>query len=256
MLSFETTNTEAYGLLLRIEVAVRELTRREMTAAYGAKWPKQIPGELWKKVREGQSDEEARKQYGYLALGPLYYLTFGELLLFLKRAQARPAAIKLGEGFLTSLDSLLTPRNAVSHGRPVSAAGLESVRATYQQLEVALSQEGLASLLRQPDTGVYPSDAPRHLLAWLRACQDTIALLGPEPPNPAPFLEASRQYWWALPGSCPFDCQPIESAAVLMEQYALLPVGLGSKADRQRFVETHRVSQVLETAVAAMEKPL
>lgn len=101
---------------------------------------------------------------------------------------------------------------------------------------------------------MYPSDAPTQLLAWLRACQQAVAALGAEVPSVAPFLEASKQYWWALPDSCPFDCGPIDNAAALMEQYARLPAGLGSKADRQRFVETHEVSQALGKAIAGMEK--
>lgn len=254
MVPFEASNSEAYLLLLRIEVALRELIKQEMERVHGTRWTKQIPGELRKKVREAQSDEEGRKQFGYLALGPLYYLTFGELLELLKRAQAKPAASRLGQGFLNTLDTLITPRNAVSHGRPVSEAGLEAVRAVYHQLELALShQGGLDSLLERPDTGIYPTDAPPRLLGWLRSCKATVVSLEAEVPNPAPFLEASRQYWWGLSDSCPFDCHPIENAATLMEHYALLPVGLGSKADRQQFVEKNEVAKAIENAIVVLE---
>jgi hypothetical protein len=66
-------------LLLRIEVALREAIRLALYDEFGSQWHKRLSGDLLKKIRDSQRDE-SKPQFNYVRLGPLYYLTFGELL--------------------------------------------------------------------------------------------------------------------------------------------------------------------------------
>src|SRR5207249_11389800 len=55
MIPFENDNLKAYALLLRIEIAIRELLRISLEAEFGVQWRKRLPGELLKKIKESQS---------------------------------------------------------------------------------------------------------------------------------------------------------------------------------------------------------
>src|SRR5262245_21661184 len=81
---FEEANLLAYKLLLRMEIALRESLRKSLSDQFGPKWRSQLPGELLKKIRQAQKEEQ-RPQFDYLFLGPLYYLTLGELILILQQ---------------------------------------------------------------------------------------------------------------------------------------------------------------------------
>ena len=52
MIPFESDNLKAYSLLLRIEIALRELLRISMESEFGVQWRKRLPGELLKKIKE------------------------------------------------------------------------------------------------------------------------------------------------------------------------------------------------------------
>lgn len=256
MIPFEAENVEAYRLLLRMEIALRELVREAMEAKFGKGWRKQLPGRFLIKIRESQREEESRRQFDYLTLGPLYYLTFGELLEVLRETPAEAAAHKVGgPGFLRSLDSLTSPRNAVSHGRAVSTAGFATVRAVYQQLEAALTHDGLLALLANPDTGIYPGEARLALRSWLRDCLKITESLGnPCPPSDL-FTKATEQYWWGRNDLASFDCSLVSQVARLLREYDSLPTGLGSKSDRARFAQERRLHEAITVAITALEVP-
>src|SRR5262245_43875491 len=113
MIPFENDNLKAYALLLRIEIVLRECLRIAMESEFGAHWRKRLPGELLKKVKESQS-EENRPQFNFVRLGPLYYLTFAELLPLLQQKSGRSVAEKFGgECFLKQFENIFIPRNAV-----------------------------------------------------------------------------------------------------------------------------------------------
>ena len=120
---FENTNIDALRFLLRIEVATREVLSRIMSAEHGQTWRKRIPGELLGKIRAAERDEASRRQFAFARLGPLYYLTLGELLPVLRQNHSAAALMSLGGlAFVNELEALLPARNAACHGRPVSAA--------------------------------------------------------------------------------------------------------------------------------------
>lgn len=147
MIPFEHDNLKAYTLLLRIEIALRELLRIAFESEFDVQWRKRLPGDLLKKIKESQS-EENRPQFGYAKLGPLYYLTFGELLMLLQQKPASGVASKLGgDCILKQLENVFIPRNAVCHSRPVSVVGLKTIETLYAQMEAALTKEGLSHLI-------------------------------------------------------------------------------------------------------------
>jgi len=86
---WEEENLRAYKLLLRIEVVLRECLRISLQSEFGVQWQKKIPGEVLKKVKEAQS-EENQPQFNFRRLGPLYYLSLGELLPILQQKPGRP----------------------------------------------------------------------------------------------------------------------------------------------------------------------
>ena len=64
---------------------MREMIRIAFEAEFGGRWRQRIPGALLAKIRKDESDEEKRKQFDFRRLGPLYYLTFGELTSLLRQ---------------------------------------------------------------------------------------------------------------------------------------------------------------------------
>jgi hypothetical protein len=135
LLAFEADNVEAYKYLLRIEVILRESLRANLESELGPNWQKRLPGDLLKKVRQAQTDEY-KPHFRFVRLGPLYYLTLGELLVLLQQKIGSSTATKFGgETFVKQLENLLAPRNAISHSRPVSPAGLKAIIAVSAQVE-------------------------------------------------------------------------------------------------------------------------
>ena len=89
MIPFENDNLRAYTLLLRIEIVLRECLKASLEAEFGVNWRNRLPGELLKKIKESQA-EENRPQFDFVRLGPLYYLTFGEILTLLQQKSGSP----------------------------------------------------------------------------------------------------------------------------------------------------------------------
>jgi len=141
MIPFESDNLRAYTLLIRIEIALRECVRQSLETEYGLQWQKKLHGELLKKIRMSQVAEN-RPQFDLVRLGPLYYLTFGELLTQLQQKPSRLVTDKLGgDSFLKQLENVFIPRNALCHSRPVSSVGLKTIETLYAQIEAALTKD-------------------------------------------------------------------------------------------------------------------
>ena len=148
MVPFEADNVRAYRLLLRIEIALRELIRQAYQSEFGDQWRRRLPGDLLRKIRAAESTEVMKRQFGFRRLGPLYYLTFGELLTLLEQQTCRRILVPLGgTSFVAQVENLSGPRNAISHARAVSSAAMAATEALYAQLEAAYSPNGLAAML-------------------------------------------------------------------------------------------------------------
>jgi hypothetical protein len=135
VISFEEANLKACQLLLRIEVALRESLRMSLTKQFGPKWRTRLPGDLLTKIREAQK-EEKKPQFGYVCLGPLYYLTLGELVPILRQQAGKSTAASFGgNSFIEQVENILGPRNAICHAQEIPLAGLKAIEALYQQME-------------------------------------------------------------------------------------------------------------------------
>ncbi len=256
-LSFEIDNVAAYRLLLRIEVALREVVRASMQAQFGSAWRKRIPGDLLKVIREQERDEEARRQFDFAHLGPLYYLTFGQLTQLIRQGPGKDAVARLGgESFVAQVENILSPRNAIGHSRGVSAVGLQCIRAVYHQIETALGQDGFRSLLSNPDVGLRAEEALGPLLEWLEECQTTMMELNWPCPSSNVLEVARDQYWWAVADLAPFDCGKLERALALTRAYNELPQGLGAKALRQQFIEERSAHPLFTDAISCLRTAL
>ena len=250
MVPFETDNIEAYRLLLRIEIALRELIRNAYQAEFGDQWRQRIPGDLLLKIRAAESTDATKKQFGFRRLGPLYYLTFGELLTLLHQKTCKPMLVPLGgTSFVAQVDNLSAPRNAISHARAVSAAAMAATEALYAQLESAYSPKGLAAILASPDVGLDPHEVRSRCAAWLlQLRQDVTQLQTPLDLMPDHQI-AVNQYWWADVQFAGFDTDAVDHIADLVRAYNALPLGIGSAAARLRFVTQNDLENRLDIAI-------
>lgn len=253
---FENDNVVAYRLLLRIEVAIREVLREALIAQHGLGWQRHLLAPMKAAIKEAQSDEAKRRQFDFVKLGPLYYLTLGELLPLLKQKHpsAVAAVVRLGgPQVIAQLENLFSARNAVAHNRSVSSSGLIAIESLYSQIEVSLTPEGLRLLTSTPDIGLRPDDAVSHLLQWIVLVQESTKAIDEELPNESILELARQQYWWQLQEFCGFDSSIIDKAADLVTAYNALPKGIGSAARKQAFVEETKMLDSLQLAATALK---
>ncbi len=253
MVPFEDDNTKAYVYLLRIEIALRELLRASLESEFGQSWRKRLPGELLKKIKSSQS-EEHRPQFDFVRLGPLYYLTFGELLILLKQKSGQSVAQRLGgDGILKQLECVFSPRNAICHSRPVSSVGLQAISLLYVEIETALSKEVLVQLVSQPDTGLTQVDVAKGLVPALKNFMADLPNLPSTLPVPEAFVTAKNQFWWADDELAGFDRSRVEAVIGLVRDYNNLPVGVGSAGTRLTFCERNALKERIKDAIAELE---
>lgn len=254
MIPFENDNIKAYALLLRIEIALRELLKISLESEFGVKWRNRLPADLLKKIKESQT-EESRPQFGYVRLGPLYYLTFGELLILLQQKPGRPVAEKLGgDCVLKQLENIFVPRNAVCHSRPVSSIGLKTIETLYAEMETALTADGLARLIAKPDTGLAQDQVAGELIASLQAVVEKLHSLPSSFAIPEVYRTATAQFWWAEDTLAGFNRSVVEASFDCIKEYNALPGGVGCAGARQQYCEQHRMKQGVENAIAELRK--
>lgn len=254
MIPFEQENLRAYTLLLRIEIVLRECLRKSLESKFGVHWRKRLPGQLLTKIRESQDDEN-RPQFNFIRLGPLYYLTFGELLTALQQGTGRSVAEKLGgDCFLKQLENLFTPRNALCHSRPVSSVGLKAIETLYAQMETALTAEGLVLLAAHPDTGLSQDEVAKAVIPPLEQILRDLPNLPPAFPIPESYQTAIVQFWWADDLLAGFNRSRVESAIVLIREYNALPAGVGSTWNRQRLSEQCGMKKQIQDAINELSK--
>ncbi len=254
IISFEQENLRAYILLLRIEITLRETLRISLESEFGVKWRKKLPGPLLDKIKESQN-EENRPQFNFTRLGPLYYLTFGELLTLLQQKTGRSVAKKLGgDCFLKQLENICMPRNAICHSRPVSSVGLQTIETLYAQMETALTAKGMACLMTKPDVGMGQDEAARAIKQPLQQILLDMPNLPATFPIPESYQTATLQFWWANDSLAGFNRSGVESAIKLIHEYNALPLGVGSAGNRQRFCEEHEMKKQIQNAITELEK--
>jgi hypothetical protein len=254
MIPFENDNLRAYALLLRIEIALRELLKSCLEAEFGVQWRKRLPSELLKKIKASQT-EENQPQFGYVRLGPLYYLTFGELLTLLQQKSGRAVAEKLGgDCILKQLENIFVPRNAICHSRPVSSVGLKTIETLYTEIETALTADGLARLTAKPDVGLGQNQAARELIASLETVIEKLPALPSFFAIPEVYRTATAQFWWAEDTLAGFNRSVVEASFDQIKEYNALPAGVGCAGTRHRYCEHHRMKQEAQNAIAELRK--
>ena len=113
---------------------------------------------------------------GFRKLGPLYYLTFGELVeMSTQRPVADVLKTVLGPQALQLLQEVIPSRNAIAHCRDLTDNALASLRALTMRLATGLAAHELAPILHEPDIGVHPEEARDRLTAWLLGIHATLA---------------------------------------------------------------------------------
>jgi hypothetical protein len=249
VIPFENDNLEAYKLILRIEVALRESLRRSLETIHGTHWRRLLPGELLKKIREAQR-EENRPQFDYLRLGPLYYLTLGELVPILRQKIGSSVADRFGgHSFIEQLVNILGPRNALCHGRRIPSVGIKAIESLYHQMETALTPAGFMDVLSNPDIGMFPEDAVTSLADWLVDVKNMVNDLKHPVPVSKSYMVSTQQYWWGNRELAGFDCTLTERVVSLLDEYNALPSGIGSASERLRFCEERQMLLVIEAAI-------
>jgi len=253
MIPFEDDNLKAYRLLLRIEVALRESLRIHMESQFGPSWRKKIPGEYLNKIKESQR-EEARPNFDYVRLGPLYYLTYGDLLSVIKQKVGEGLRENLGgELVMKQLETLCGPRNALSHARGVSSTGLRIVESVHLQLENAFTSERLAEMLQQPDVGVPRNEAIRLLLQDLGEVSPLLCQFPDELPIPSIYETAELQYWWTNDELAGFDRSLISNTVESFRKYNSIPRALGSVNTRRLFLIQAKMRDAISNCTSTLE---
>ena len=254
MIPFEDDNLKAYKLLLRIEIALRELLRISLEEEFGPQWRKRLPGDLLKKIKESQK-EENRPQFGYICLGPLYYLTFGELLIILRQKAGRSVADRLGgDCIVKQLENIFVPRNAICHSRPVSSIGLKTIETLYAEIEMALTAEALAQLIANPDAGLAQDQAASGMIPALKGVLRDLPNLPSSFKIPEVFQAAASQFWWADDSLAGFNRTVIEGAIANIREYNELSGGVGCAANRQRYIDKQQMKTGVQNAITELEK--
>jgi hypothetical protein len=251
---FEEDNIRAYMLLQRIEIALRELLGDSLKKQNGSDWRKNLPNELLKKIKSAQSDEN-RPQFDYVLLGPLYYLTFGELLELLNQKSGKTVIKQLGgNSIFAQLQNIMSPRNAVCHSRPVSCAGLKTIETIYAQIETALTPTGFKNLIKSPEVGLGNIEAANELIKILLDVQGRLHELPPTVQISDTFYRSIIQYWWANDDLAGFNRSSVEATFNYIKEYSELPKGVGSAGLRHQYCDQHNLIKSIQTAINELRK--
>jgi hypothetical protein len=255
LLPFEEANRESYVLLQRIEVFLREATSRALADEFGPTWHRVLPGPLLLQVREAQRDETKRKQYGFLKLSALHYLTLGELLTFLKSGNARNAANTVGGiNLIELIEKVLPVRNAICHCRSTDQSGHLLVKSVYLQVVSAVGSSHFEALIKDPTTGIWPEDAMAVIDSWLAQVKEGIIQLSSKLPRLtelAPTLQ--DQFWLDDQDSIGVDRSQLRTLDRAIEKYNQVQ-GVGSAAIRGQIAVDEQLALQCDLYRTALKK--
>ena len=202
-----------------------------------------------------ERDEVIRASLGFRALGPLYYLTFGELV---DMSSQRPIVDLLKKVLGPQAPELLREsvpsRNAIAHCRDLTENALATIRTLKMRMEVGFAAHGLTGLLQEPDIGLYPEQACRRLADWLKRVQSALGKLQPLPAEQEDYHEATRQYWWSSSELAGFDVQRVDSLAAKLREYSHLRRGVGAAATRQRLISDSGMLPELQATILMLKE--
>ena len=255
--SFEEENVEAYQLLLRIEIVLRESLKETYEDLFGQKWEQNLPPPILKEIHESQNKEN-RPQFEFKRMGSLYYLTLVKLLLIFieKNKTVSPLRKKLGgTAFFSDLEKILQLRNAVAHSRPVTPHGLDTIRSTYQDMKNALGEDELKRLLaKKPDIGLSQGDAVKKILNNLQQALERLPDYPEEIVVPEEYAVAKNQYWWEDNSLAGFNTSVVDEVFSLFGRYNRLKRGVDSIQNSLNFIRDRNLKDEIEKAISELEK--
>ena len=247
---FAERNAEGYQYLLYVEVALRELMRHALRSQHGDKWQKHIPGHYLQKIRKDQQDEAMQASFGFRKLGPLYYLTFGQLVaMSIQKPVVDRLKKVLGPQGPQLLQESIPSRNAIAHCRDLTANALATLRTLQMHMATGLAANELVPLLHEPDIGVAPEETRERLADWFRRVQGALSQSRSLPDDPHDYQVATLQYWWSSSDLAGFDVERVNTLAATIRQYSHLPGGVGAAAARQRFISESGILTDLKTTL-------
>lgn len=253
MIHFEKNNVEAYALVLRIEILLRELLQVSWCTAYGEEWRKRLPGPLLQKIKISQTEEQ-KPHFDFVRLGPLYYLTFGELLEVLSQKPSKSAVDRIGGACIVKqIENICAPRNAICHSRPVTANGLQAIRALHDQLISALTEPEARRLASNPDVGLERFEFAERMKLGLKCILETLHSYPARLEIPEVYRIATQQYWWLDDSLAGFQRDAIEKCVAHIQTYNTIPSGVGCAWNRQQFCYSTDIRRLLESAMAQLE---
>ena len=256
LIPFADRNADGYRHLLYIEVALRELARYGLRKHYGDKWQQRIPGHYLTKIRNDQKDEATKANLGFRRLGPLYYLTFGELVdMSIQKPIVEVLTRVLGQQGPELLREIIPSRNAIAHCRDLTENAFATVRVMQLQMAAGLTAHNLLGLLQQPDIGLFPEEAQKRLVGWFKRVRLTLNELQPLSSGQPIYQEATCQYWWSSSKLAGFDIGRVGSVANSLLAYSRLPGGVGAALARQRFISESKLLPALEDTIRLLEGP-
>ena len=247
---FADANIEGYRCLLYVEIALREVAKHALCTEYGEAWQRRIPGHYLNKIRADQNDEANRANLGFRRLGPLYYLTFGELVeLSLQRPVVELVRRVLGQHGPELLKDIVPSRNAIAHCRNLPENALASVRTLNMHMATGLTQHALAHLTQQPDIGLYPDEARKRLVNWLVRVRTVVTTRRALSSDSADYHRAAHQYWWSSSDLAGFDVRRVDRLATAILDYSALPSGVGAVLARERCISASSLLSELDDVI-------
>jgi hypothetical protein len=260
MIPFEEQNAKTYKLILRIENILREFITRSLKEEFDSRWQREIPGDCKKRIKEA-SGYEASQHFQFRKMGPLYYLTLGDMEVLLKQKVGGKAREGLGGSPSLDNDTLmpkvreaLPVRNALAHSRDVTGLGQKSVTNLYDHIVNALGEDTVRELLANPDIGISQEDAAEGLLQWLCENREALSAEADLPDQDSVYEKASEQYWWGQAEYGGFENETIDEVVDLLEKYRNLPKGIGTITEKQHFISDSELLKKLNRAVKELEE--
>lgn len=260
MILFEKRNVGAYKLLLRVENILREFIARSLKEEFDSRWQREIPGDCKKRIKES-SGYEASQHFQFRKMGPLYYLTLGDLVVILEQKVGEKAREGLGgslnlqnDAFIPKIQDALPVRNALAHSRDVTELGLKAVTNLYDHIENALGEDTVRELLANPDIGISPEDAAKGLIQWLCENRDALSAETDLPDQDSLYEKASEQYWWGQSEYGGFENETIDDVIDLLDKYRSIPKGMGTIRSKRKIIVTDGLVTKLNKAIDALKE--
>lgn len=246
-------NRQAMGMLYIIEVCLRELIVRELSAVNGPKWYKSaLPGgQIMDDYNSAQEYRRDTPWQSTVPLHPVYYLDFPNLATIIERRNNWNSCFKRifvrKDVLIGKLRALEPIRNTVAHNRRLSAGSLSHLKAVLETLTSslgnALVEELVAKCTDKPEVGDTLTAMHKELQTCLEAAEQI-----EDPPTRHAWIEAKASWWFDS------DYLGAEIASIeqffehLLPEYDGIPKVRGSGPRIEEWLQAHSFADVAHKA--------